>query len=90
MSRWICELYQKCSRGDEDGVRTFLASHSLSLPPSHPPSLPPSATPTPTVCKRGDDSSGMEVGDGGDVGEGVMEEEGEWEVVRKARRKSKH
>ena len=85
MSRKICDLYRKCCSGNEDSVRTFLASHSLPLPLSAPPSV----TPPQTVCvmKEGE-SSQMEEGDGGVVEEAVMEdgEEGGWEVVKPRRR----
>ena len=84
VSHKICDLYRKCCSGNEDSVRTFLASHSLPLPLSPPPSV----TPPQTACVMTErDSSQMEE-DGSVVEEAVMEdgEEGGWEVVKSRRR----
>ena len=86
MSRKICDLYQSCCSGNEASVRTFLSSQPL------PPPLVPSNNPLPSL----DDTMEEEAEGSGSVEvvmeeeRGEKEEEGDWEVVRKSRRRSKN
>ena len=93
ISRKICDLYHKCCSGNEDSVRTFLASHALPPPPLTPQLHCPPAPPLlsqplpPTVCdmEEGGEENKMEEEEAATgkvpVEEMVMEgEEGEEEV----------
>ena len=93
MSRKICDLYRNCCSGNEGSVRTFLSSQPLPLVPCNDHHLPSEAVPDDRDDKMEEGGEGS--GDGDKV-EVVMEEEGEgereegeWEVVRKSRRRSK-
>ena len=85
VSRKICDIYRKCCSGNKDSIQTFIATHSLPLPPSPPPPV----TPPQTACgmKEGE-SSQMEEEDGTTVEDVVMEDgdKGGWEVVKPRRR----
>jgi hypothetical protein len=87
VSRKICDLYRSCCSGNEASVRTFLSSQPL------PPPLPLVSS---NHLPSSDDTMEEEA-EGSGSGEVLMEEErgekeeeGEWEVVQKSRRRSKN
>ena len=81
VSRKICDLYRNCCHGNEDILRTFLASQHLPLSPDPPPHTVESGE-----CVRMEEVGG---------GEGVEQRDSEpdaegWTVVKKSQRRSRH
>ena len=84
VSRKICDLYRKCCSGNKDSIQTFIATHSLPLPPSPPPPV----TAPQTACGMKEGESSLMEEDDTAVEDLVMEDgdKGGWEVVKPRRR----